>query len=279
MRLFLLALFLTTHLLAVINAPMHTTVKSLNEDEETLTITTLAKTQVGMYGAVSHWFDATHSAALSWVEVIKIEGETTTLKLIPILALEQSALPSGTWTPKVGDEVIIGYNYQRSMLIAPNASIYKKITSYHKDRQWVHPDIFASVISSNGHPSPLPEDFEMMCKMNNIGTVAFMFDKSIITVDCLSFTILQNKSTSVKSKEQHVPFYSRVLNIEANWFGEGSDEIEDYDAYYVDLLAKNNPQNEWIQTYKHKRDAAMGKNESWFSSLFGNWTISAGDED
>jgi len=280
MRLFLLALFLTTTLWGLMNAPVHTLVTSLNEDAKEITITTVKDTQVGMYGAVSHWFDDKHSVALNWVEIIKIEGDKTTLKLIPILALEQSALPSGTWKPKVGDDVAIAYNYQRAMLIAPNASIYKKITTYHKDRQWVHPDIFASVISSNGHPSPLKEDFAQMCRANNIGTVAFMFDKSIITIDCQSFIIIKNKSTTVKSKEQQVPFYTRVPHIQNNWFGEGSDDIEDYDAYYVDLLAEHNPDNEWIQKYQHARNkASQEEKEGWFDAFFNSFTISVEPEE
>lgn len=281
MRLFLLALVLSTTLFGLFNAPIHTSVNSVDEDEGIITISTIKDSQVGMYGIVSHRFDKRHSVALNWVEITKIEGEKTTLKLIPIIALEQSALPSGTWKAKVGDDVALAYNYQRAMLIAPNASIYKKITTYHKDRQWVHPDLFASLISSNGHPSPLKEDFNQACRANNIGTVAFMFDKSIVTVDCQSFKIIKNKSTTVKSKEQQVPFYTRVPHIQNNWFGDGSDEVLDYDAYYVDLLAEHNPDNVWIQKYQHARHKAQDNNEddSWLSSFINSFTISVGPEE
>lgn len=281
MRLLLLITLISTYLLALISSPLHTTLVSVAEDKETATIKTLENTQVGMYGVISHWFDETHSVALSWVEITNIEGEETSLKLVPILALEQSALPSGSWTPNVGDEVIIGYNYQRALLIAPNSSIYNKITSYHADRKWVHPDIFASVISSQGHPSPLKEDFALACRSNNIGTVTFMFDKSVITVDCQSFKILQNKSTSVQSKEQQVPFYTRVPNIQNNWFGDGSDEVENYDAYYVALIAENNLDNTWIQKYRHEREKIAEENEgeSFFGSLFDDFSLSIGAED
>ena len=280
MRLFLLALLFSTTLFGLINAPVHTSVTSVDEDNEEITIATVKNTYVGMYGVVSHWFDKTHSVALMWVEVTKIEGDTTTLNLIPILALEQSALPSGTWKVKVDDDVALGYNYQRALLIAPNASIYKKITTYHNDRQWVHPDIFASILSANGHPSPLKEDFAQACRANNIGTVAFMFDKSIITVDCQSFKIIKNKSTTIQSKEQQAPFYTRVPHIENNWFGAGSDEIENYDAYYVDLLAEHNPDNVWIQKYQHARNKASANDEEgWFDSFFNSFTISTGAED
>lgn len=281
MRLLFLITLFSTYLLALISSPLHTSVTSVNEDKKELTIKTLPDTKLGMYGLVSHWFDDTHSVALSWIEITKIENENTTLKLIPIVELQQSALPSGTWKPKIGDEVVIGYNYQRALLIAPNASIYKKVTSYHTDRQWVHPDIFASVISTQGHPSPLKEDFSLACKRNNIGVVSFMFDKSIITVDCQSFKILQNRSTSVRSEDQNLPFYTRVPHIDANWLGEGSDEIKDYDAYYINLIAKYNPQNKWIQEYKKTREQAVAenKNDSWFGSFFDKYNVTIEHEE
>ncbi len=269
MRLILFFVTLTHSLFAIINTPLHTTITSVNEEE--ITTQVVAGAQVGMYGAVVHWFDDKHSTALSWVEVKKIEENSITLQMLPIHALEQSALPSGRWIAKAGDEVILGYNYQRALLIAPNSNIYKKVTSYHKDRNWVHPDIFATTLSSNGHPTPLREDFTQTCRANNIGIVAFMFDKSIITVDCQSFKILQNKSTSIKAEDPQLPFYTRVTHIEANWFGEGSDELEEYSPYYIELIAQNNPENSWIQTYKRKREEATNsQDESWLDSLFGS---------
>ncbi len=279
MRLLLLALLFSTSLFALINGALHTPITSVDEENEEATIATLKDTEVGMYGAVSHWFDERHAIALSWVEITKIDGDVTTLKLHPILSLVQSALPTGTWKVKVGDDVAMGYNYQRAMLIAPNASIYRKITTYHSDRQWVHPDIFASTLSSNGHPSPLKEDFNQVCKANNIGTIAFMFDKSIVTVDCRSFKIIKNKSTSIKSKEQQVPFYTRVPHIADNWFGEGNDEIENYDKYYVELLAQHNTDNEWMNNYLHKRQQLEGDDTSWFESFFNSIKVTFGGDD
>ncbi len=272
MRLTLLLVLFTNYLFAVINVPVHTKVLSIHDQE--ITTPAVEGAQVGMFGAVVHWFDDTHSTALSWVEIKKIEDDTITLDMVPIRALEQSALPSGKWAPAVGDEVILGYNYQRGLLIAPNSSIYKKITHYHQNRSWIHPDIFAAALSSNGHPTPLREDFSAACRVNNIGIVSFMFDKSIITVDCQSFKILQNKSTSVRADEPQLPFYSRVTHIEANWFGEGSDELEEYSPHYITLIAENNPDNKWIQTYKTAREEATSDNEeSWFDSWFENTDI------
>ncbi len=264
MRLILFITLFSTYLFAIITSPVHTTVNTINEVEQEITITTLPQAQIGMYGAIVHWFDAEHSIALSWVEVTHIEGTTTTLKMSPIYALEQSALPSGKWTPHVGDEVILGYNYHRALLIAPNPSVYKKVTAYHPERKWVHPDIFATTLSTNGHPSPLTEDFSQACRANNIGLVAFSFEKSLLTVDCHSFKIMENKSTTIESDETQLPFYTRLNTIEANWFGDGSDELTDYTSYYVSLLAQNNPDNAWIQEYAQNSFEQEEGSSSWF---------------
>lgn len=270
MRLLLFITLLTSYLFGVVSSPLHTQITELSGKE--LSVTAPEGAQIGMYGMIIHWFDEKHSVALTWVEVTKIEGNTATLKMIPIHALEQSALPSGTWVPKVGDEVILGYNYHRALLIAPSASIYKRITQYHTERNWVHPDIFATLLSANGHPTPLREDFSSACRANNIGIVSFMFDKSIISLDCQSFKILENKSTSISSSEYQLPFYSRVPHIEANWFGEGSDELEEYSPYYIGLIAENNPENAWIQSYKRQREQSLQENgtsliDSWFDNI------------
>ena len=269
MRLILLFILSSLSLFAITNTLLHTKIVSINSNE--ITASYIEGAQVGMFGAIVHSFDATHSTALSWVEVQSIESDTMHLSTSAILALEQSALPSGTWTPEIGDEIILGYNYQRALLIAPSSSIYKKITNYHKERSWIHPDIFATNLSALGHPTPLKEDFSATCRSNNIGIVSFMFDKSIISVDCQSFKILENKSTSIVQEDAQLPFYTRVPNIIANWFGDGSDEMQAYSPYYIELLAQNNPENSWIQNYK---DNTLGKEDdsSWFGSFFSGIT-------
>jgi len=234
---------------ALINKPIHSQIISINPDEKRIYIKPVTGAQVGMYGLIIKSFDTSHSTALSWVEVLSITAESIEVKTTPIVALEQSALPSGTWEPKLGDKVTLGYNYHRALLISPNASVYKKISSFHKQRRWVHPDIFASVLSSNGHPSPLIEDFKSTCRANNIGLIGFVLKNSFVTVDCQSFKIIEVKSSTLDTTEVQLPFYTRVSQIEANWFGEGSNELTEYTPYYTKLLAKSNPDNAWLQSF------------------------------
>ncbi|MBE0498393.1 MAG: plasminogen-binding N-terminal domain-containing protein [Campylobacterales bacterium] len=252
MRLLLLITIFTTYLFALTSSPLRTQISTINEN--ILTAETPEGALPGMYGILLRWFNAEHSVALSWVEVTTIEDDVTTLKMIPNYALEQSALPSGTWTAQVGDELILGYNYQRALLIAPNASVYKKITQLHSEREWIHPDIFATLLSFRGHPTPLREDFAYACTTNNIGVLTFAFEQSVLTLDCQSFKILDNRSSTLASSEEQLPFYSRVPHIQANWFGKGSSRLKEYTSYYIELIAENNPENAWIQAYKKQRE-------------------------
>ena len=268
MRLLLFIILLHSYLFAVITSGVHTRITSIDNEKKLIIVETPPQAQVGMYGVIVHWFDKTHSTALSWIEVKSIEGNTSTLSMVPIHALEQSALPSGRWEPHVGDEVVLGYNYHRALLIAPNLSVYKKVTDFHPERTWVHPDIFAAVLSSHGHPTPLKEDFSYACRANNIGLVYFVLDDSIITVDCQSFKILQSKSTTIKTEKIQLPFYSRITHIEANWFGEGSSELEEYAPYYIRLLAKYNPQSKKLHINQQAPKKAKTNNDSsWFSGI------------
>jgi len=254
MRYILSFILIYSSVFALINKPIHSQITSINQDEDRIYIKPVEGAQVGMFGVVVQSFDATHSTALSWVEVLSIDTKSIIVRSIPIVALEQSALPSGTWKPKIGDIVTLGYNYHRALLISPNASAYKKVTNFHKQRHWVHPDIFATVLSSNGHPTPLVDDFKDTCRANNIGLLGFILERSIVTVDCQSFKIIEVRTTTLSTKEVQLPFYTRVSNIEANWFGEGSDELLEFTPYYTKLLAENNPENDWIQTYQNREN-------------------------
>ena len=69
-----------------------------------------------------------------------------------------------------------------------------------------------------------------------------------------------------------------TTNIEANWFGAGNDEVEDYNTYYVDLLAEYNLQNEWIQAYKSVQDA-KAEGSSWFGSWFSSVKVTTDNSD
>jgi len=224
---------------AVVKSP----VVNINEDETQVTIK-IDKIDVGMSGFVVHKIDDTHTIILKNAVVKSYDKETkiATVKLSEFNALSNSALPSGKWHIEVGDIVVLAFGYTRGLLIAPNEEIYYRVTR-HSQVQWVHPDIFATILSFNGHPTPLREDFTKMSISSSVGLIYIFLDNIIYTLDAKSFKILTTTKAEFAQDKVKLPFYTRVPKIDANWWGEGSNELEDYEPYYYELIAKANPKN------------------------------------
>ena len=216
-------------------------------DGDTATIK-IDNIDVGMSGFIVKHIDSEHSIILKNAVVSGFDKETktATLSMSDYDALKQNSLPNGKWDVAVGDEAVLAFGYSRALLIAPNEEIYHRITKALPTLEWVHPDLFATVLSFNGHPTPLKEDFYNMCSVSSVGLLYFYIHENLFTLDCKSMTILQITDAPLKQESLQLPFYSRVEKINANWFGEGSDELEAYDPYYYELLVETNPKNKQL---------------------------------
>ena len=239
----LLTIFAFTLVASVIKSP----ILSIDLEKNVVTIK-LDRVDPGVSGFIVHKISDNHTSILKNVVVTSYDKakEIATLKMSEFNALVNNALPSGRWEPVVGDIVELAFGYNRSLLIAPSEEIYHRVTSSIKT-QWVHSDIFAMVISYRGHPTPLKEDFEAMANASSVGLVFIYLDKRVYTVDVKSFKILNVSDAPLAQDEVKLPFYSRVEEIEANWWGEGSGELEEYEPHYYELLVANNPKNEKLR--------------------------------
>lgn len=219
---------------------------SVNEKNATATIK-LDHVDVGVSGFIVHKITESHSSILKNVHVASYDKETkiATLKMTPFNALRNNSLPMGKWKVAVGDEAQLAFGYSRALLIAPSEEIYHRITK-SVQIQWVHADLFATVLSYRGHPTPLKEDFEAMSISSSVGLVFFYLDKKVYTVDIKSFNILSISDAPLTQDSIQLPFYSRVEKIDANWFGEGNDELEDYEPHYYELLVTYNKKNKQL---------------------------------
>ena len=216
---------------------------SIDEDGETARIQ-IAKIDVGMSGFVSHQISANHSSILKNAVVVAYNATTqvATLKLSPYNGLVNNALPSGKWKVEVGDTAIFAFAYNRALLIAPSEEIYHQI-SKSVQIQWIHPDLFATVLSFRGHPTPLKEDFIAMSASGSVGLLFIYLDKKVYMLDINSFALLSISDAPLVQDSVKLPFYSRVDEIDAAWWGEGSNEMEEYEPHYYELLVENNKQN------------------------------------
>ena len=240
MRYIFLLLFLVIGLSA---GTIKGTLLSVNNDEETATVK-LENADLGVSGFIVHTIAPNHTSILKNVHIIAYDKDTkiATLKMTDFNALKNNALPTGKWKVTVGDKVELAFGYSRSMLIAPSEEIYHRITKSVKT-QWIHIDIFATIISYRGHPTPLKADFNAMNIASSVGLLFIYLDKKLYTIDIKTFVILSISEAPLVQDTLQLPFYSRVEHIEANWWGEGSDELEVYEPYYFELLKEYNPNN------------------------------------
>jgi hypothetical protein len=218
-------------------------VVAVDNDNDEVKIT-IEKIDPGMSGYIVHSIAPEHTAILKNVEVKEFDANRheAVLKISDFDGLRNNALPHGKWQVKKGDTVTLAFAYSRALLIAPNEQIYHKISrSVHVE--WIHPDIFATILSFNGHPTPLKSDFVKFANAMSAGLVFIYLDGNIFTLDIKSFKILSITPAILKESSTELPFYTRVKNIDAAWWGEGSSEMDAYAPHYYELLIENNPKN------------------------------------
>ncbi|WP_373004678.1 plasminogen-binding N-terminal domain-containing protein [Sulfurimonas sp.] len=257
MKYIILVLVLALQLSAgVVKSPLI----SVDEKSNIATIK-IDKIDVGMSGFISHKIAEDHTVILKNILVTDFDAKskTATLKMSTYDALRNNALPSGRWTVAIGDEAILAFGYTRGTLISPNEEIYHRITRSVKDLQWVHPDIFATILSFNGHPTPLREDFTKLSISTSVGLVFIYLEEKLFTIDAKSFKILTITDAQLKQDSTQLPFYTRIEKIEAAWWGEGSNELESYEPYYYELLTEANPNNKELQKIVNNFKAKASK--------------------
>ncbi len=221
---------------------------SVDKDSNTATIK-IDKIDVGMSGFIVHTIVKGHTVILKNIVVSNYDtrSKVATLEMTSFDALKNNALPNGRWSVEVGDIAVLAFGYTRGILIAPNDEIYHRITRSVKHLQWIHPDIFATILSFNGHPTPLREDFTKLSIATSIGLVFIYLDEKLFTIDSKSFKILNITDAKLKQDSTELPFYKRVEEIDAAWWGEGSNELEAYEPHYYELLTEANPSNKELK--------------------------------
>ncbi len=214
-------------------------------DAQTQATIQIDKIDVGMSGFVFHKLSQNHSSILKNIVVIDYDTKTkiATLQLSAFDGLKNNALPEGKWQVKPGDTAALAFGYSRALLIAPDEEIYYKITKNTKAIQWIHPDLFATMLSNNGHPTPLKSDFYEMCSDTSVGILFFYLQERVFTLDCRSFKILNIADAPLKQTSNQLPFYTRVQEIDEAWWGEGSEPLKSYEPHYYKLMLEFNKEN------------------------------------
>ncbi len=210
-------------------AQTRTTITAVSGGSAKIEPVTLPK---GTSGIVIHSFDADHSTIVA--RAILTSSDTVAFSTYEALA--QPNLPKPKILPQKGDTVILGYLYDRALVIAPNYEAYEKIVS-SKDLEWIHPDLFAAELAKAHHPAPSRKDFRRFCDKFALAKVIVALKDEGVVLDCYSFASLERFPLNYNKSALKLPFYSRVEKIESSLFDFfASSKIENYYDYYTKLV-------------------------------------------
>jgi hypothetical protein len=203
----------------------------VDEDSESGEVEESLELPVGTTGIVIKTLPNNYQAVISYGEVEKDKR----VKFYEFETLEQENLPHGLWKPEKGDKIRFEENYDRALIVAKNLDHFLRISKMFR-KEWVHPDIFTATLSTIGHKSPLKDDFHYFCREHSVGLLYIGLDDGVYEVDCLSLKEINLHSGDFKTDDIQKPMYSRVNEIDSNWFGEGINDIPDFEEYYRKLI-------------------------------------------
>ncbi len=126
-------------------------------------------------------------------------------------------------TPKKGDEIIFGKDYDRIMIIAPNQQEYLNIKNKYKNNTIISPDVFAAFLDD----MPNVNNFRKFADLMNIGRYIFVIDNHVYEVDSYSFYVINSHKIKNSSK------YTKAFFTYFSNFDITDKNIENY---YLDLL-------------------------------------------
>ncbi|MGP1533554.1 MAG: plasminogen-binding N-terminal domain-containing protein [Campylobacter sp.] len=207
----------------------------ISVDEGVGTIIDSPSIVTGSSGVVMHRFDNLQSSIIARAVVTQKGGGFAKVRFEVFDALEQKALPLPGILPKSGDELILNYLYDRSLIVAPNKEIYSEVVGAFKGVTFIHPDIVGSYLSYEYKPNPSRDDFRKMCNQSAAGLIFIAMNNEAVFADCQSFEPLK-RFQSGAVKYYQLPFYTRVKDIDTVFWKWGSEQISDFDRHYKALL-------------------------------------------
>lgn len=207
----------------------------ISVDEGVGTIIDSPSIVTGSSGVVMHRFDNIQSSIIARAVVTQKGGGFAKVRFEVFDALEQKALPLPGILPKSGDELVLNYLYDRSLIVAPNKEIYSEVVGAFKGITFIHPDIVGSYLSYEYKPNPSRDDFRKMCNQSAAGLIFIAMNNEAVFADCQSFEPLK-RFQSGAVKYYQLPFYTRVKDIDTVFWKWGSEQISDFDRHYKALL-------------------------------------------
>lgn len=219
--------------------PIGTKISNIENNKSNIEVGNLI---IGQTGIIVHIYDNDKRAIVSNAKVISSNADSSVIEFFPFDDLKQDALPTSNRTVEVHDVLVLNYMYNSSLLITPNYDTFQAVRSEFKENNFIHSDIFAAKLKYKNKPYPTKEDIQEFAIEQNLGTVFFVLDNKIFIVDAKTFKVLTAYNFSYNEKEQQIPFYTRVEDIESsilefNFFLGGGNLT--YNEYYKQVLGIN----------------------------------------
>ena len=215
-------------------------ITELDSNLENFAYTPAFDLKVGESGMIIRWLDNGRSVIVAQAAVIEISNNKAKIAFEPFAGLQQPAFPTPLLTPQKNDEVIFRSFNDRALLIAPSQEIYEKIKAVYPEVHWIHPDLLAAHLISEGHLAPVKGDFRKVCTQYATGIVYLVNLNEGLALDCQTFLPLKRDYISgrVAVEERMRPFFSRVGNQSQDWFSYliGGVSVDDYYIYFDSLL-------------------------------------------
>ncbi len=208
-------------LIALLSLPMfagffpqtvQTSVKSVKGDSITLKKPFPVN---GMSGVVIHNYGNDLTAITSRIAQT---SANTSVALVSKDILHHDELPTIKTPISVNDKVIGGYLYNNVLLLAPDADTYARITSEHT-KKWIHPDLFALYLSTEGEEKPTRENLARFAKKYQVGLVYIVRKNSAVLLDPISAKIVSEQPMADLPAKGSFPFYMRLKSPDSGWFG------------------------------------------------------------
>lgn len=165
-------------------------------------------------------------------------GEEIKIRFEVLTDLAQEALPKASILPKVGDKAMFYLFDDRAMIVAKNQADYQKVMD-GDNKRWVHPDLFAALLTRERVGEPSAKHFASFCKIHSVGTLYFAIHNKLYITDCQSMETLEERAfDSAPSKEFESPFFKRTGEIETGYLGMLKSSVKEYEPYYLRVLGK-----------------------------------------
>lgn len=211
------------------------------DDKKEVIFFNAANAIVGQSGIAIKQIDS-HNLIVAQIEVQSVESSNIQASFKEFKSISQKYLPTPRLKPEVGDKVILGQFYNKSIIIAPDANSYNKVLNTSKNIEFLHIDLFAAMLASDGINDPKYKHFKHFCNTYSVGLLHIVASNGLNVLDCQSFHILESNPLEISDKsDTQAPFFSRIAKIETGSLLAKfrSNKSKDYFSYYDDLLKES----------------------------------------